>query len=246
MAEEFKFKEFSVKQDRAAMKIGTDGILLGAWVSLEKEPFAILDIGAGTGVISLQLAQRSNAEIIDALDIDENAYEECVDNFENSPWSDRLFCYHAYLEEFVEEIDDKYDLIISNPPFHAPPASKTNSDLQQNHISEARKLARYNDALPFDELIDGASKLLTDNGTFAVIIPRKDEQYFIKFAAHVNLFPQRICRVRGNPTAEEKRSLIEFSFQKKSPVIDTLTIELSRHTYTEEYKDLVKDFYLKM
>ena len=118
----FKFKQFTIEQDRCAMKIGTDGVLLGAWVSLKNNPFSILDIGAGTGIIALQLAQRSHAEMIDALEIDENAYEQCVDNFENSQWGDRLFCYHASLEEFVEEIEDKYDLIISNPPFFQSPS----------------------------------------------------------------------------------------------------------------------------
>ena len=93
----FVFKQFSVNQDQCAMKIGTDGVLLGAWASIENNPFAILDIGAGTGIIGLMLAQRSHAEVIDALEIDELAYEQCVDNFEASPWGDRLFCYHADL-----------------------------------------------------------------------------------------------------------------------------------------------------
>lgn len=219
------------------MKIGTDGVLLGAWVSLKNNPFSILDIGAGTGIIALQLAQRSHAEMIDALEIDENAYEQCVDNFENSQWGDRLFCYHASLEEFVEEIEDKYDLIISNPPFYSEDYKTSN---------EIRDIARFNDALPFDELIESASLLLSDEGVFAVIIPRKEEENFIKMASEVNLFPNRICRVRGTETSEEKRSMLEFSFEKISPKIENLTIETSRHNYTEDYKNLVQDFYLKM
>ena len=91
----FQFKQFSIQQDRCAMKIGTDGVLLGAWTPIKNNPFSILDIGTGTGVIALMLAQRSNAQQIDALEIDEEAYEQSVDNFENSPWSDRLFCFHA-------------------------------------------------------------------------------------------------------------------------------------------------------
>lgn len=111
----FRFKQFSIQQDKCAMKVGTDGVLLGAWTSLEDNPYAILDIGAGTGLISLMLAQRSQATIIDAIEIDAEAYEQCVANFEQSIWNDRLFCYHAGLDEFVDEIEDQYDLIVSNP-----------------------------------------------------------------------------------------------------------------------------------
>ncbi|SRX73343.1 tRNA1(Val) (adenine(37)-N6)-methyltransferase [Aequorivita antarctica] len=219
------------------MKIGTDGVLLGSWVSVTKKPFSILDIGAGTGIIALQLAQRSNAEMVDAIEIDENAYEQCVDNFENSPWGDRLFCYHASLEEFVDEIEEKYDLIISNPPFYSEDYKTSN---------DSRDLARFSDALPFDELIESVSHLLSDEGIFAVIIPRKEEEKFIKMASEVNLFPNRICRVRGNETSEEKRSMLEFSFEKISSKIENLTVETLRHNYTEEYIKLVQDFYLKM
>ncbi|OAD91415.1 tRNA (adenine-N(6)-)-methyltransferase [Aequorivita soesokkakensis] len=228
------------------MKIGTDGVLLGAWVSIKNNPFSILDIGAGTGIIALQLAQRSNAEMVDAIEIDENAYEQCVDNFENSPWGDRLFCYHASLEEFVEEIEEKYDIIISNPPFYSPPLPSASPTKGEKIISTSRELARFNDALPFDELIESASQLLSDEGIFAVIIPRKEEENFIAMASEVNLFPNRICRVRGTETSEEKRSMLEFSFEKISPKIENLTIETSRHIYTEEYQNLVQDFYLKM
>ncbi len=111
----FQFKQFTIQQDRCAMKVGTDGVLLGSWTPINNNTISILDIGSGTGIIALMLAQRSNAEQIDALEIDEEAYEQAVDNFENSPWSDRLFCFHAGLDEFIEEPEDEYDLIISNP-----------------------------------------------------------------------------------------------------------------------------------
>src|SRR5690606_9807640 len=238
MSKPFQFKQFVINQNKCAMKIGTDGVLLGAWTSL-KNPYSILDIGAGTGVLSLMLAQRSEAlpiaiGIIDALEVDDDAYEQCVDNFESSPWGDRLFCYHASLNEYVEEIEDKYDLIISNPPFYAEDYKSSD---------KSRDLARFSDALPFDELIDCVSQLLSDEGIFAVIIPFKEENNFVKMAAEVNLFPIRICRVRGNETLEEKRSMLEFSFDKSSLQIEHLTIEISRHNYTDHYINLVKDFY---
>lgn len=237
MEQSFHFKQFSVAQDRCAMKIGTDGVMLGAWVCLKNNPYSVLDIGAGTGIIALQLAQRSSAQQIDALEIEENAYEQCVENFENSPWSDRLFCYHASLEEFVAEIDDKYDLIISNPPFYSE-SHKT--------IDKRRDIARFNDVLPFGELLYGAAQLLSAKGVFALIVPRKEEEGFIRLASEVKLYPKRICRVRGSISTEAKRSLLEFSFEKISPKIENLTIEIARHNYTEDYKNLVRDFYLKM
>lgn len=235
--EPFRFKQFTINQDKCAMKIGTDGVLLGAWTSVENTPFSILDIGAGTGIISLQMAQRSDAEIIDAIEIDEDAYEQCVENFENSDWSDRLFCYHASLNEFAEEIDDEYDLIISNPPFYSEDYKSQNN---------SRDLARFTDALPFEHLIIGVSKLLSETGVFSVILPKKEEEYFKELAKEKNLFPQRICYVKGNPNSEIKRVMIEFSFQEQEPKIENLIIEKSRHIYMEKYIDLVKDFYLKM
>lgn len=233
----FTFKQFHVNQDRCAMKIGTDGVLLGAWTPLINNPFNVLDIGAGTGILSLMLAQRSNAEHIDAIEIDENAYEQCVENFEASPWGDKLFCFHAGLDEFVDEPEDEYDLIISNPPFYT-------DDYKSENVS--RDLARFEDALPFEELIDAAALLLSDNGIFSVIIPYKEEERFISLCKEVDLFPLKITRVKGTPTSEIKRSLLAFSRLEQKPLIDELTIEISRHQYTPEYTELTKDFYLKM
>ncbi|MGY8916014.1 MAG: tRNA1(Val) (adenine(37)-N6)-methyltransferase [Flavobacteriales bacterium] len=237
MGKPFQFKQFSIDQDQCAMKIGTDGVLLGAWSSIDKRPFAILDIGSGTGLIALMLAQRSDAEMIDAIEIDGDAYEQSVENFERSPWADRLYCYHAGLDEFVDELDEKYDLIISNPPFYSEEVPSCN---------KARDIARQNSALPFDELLDGVSKLLGDEGIFSTIIPFKEEEAFIKMASGFNLFPNRVTRVRGNPTADIKRSLLEFSFSENHMNINELTIEEERHQYTSEYIELTKEFYLKM
>ncbi|WP_036382194.1 tRNA1(Val) (adenine(37)-N6)-methyltransferase [Muricauda sp. MAR_2010_75] len=233
----FVFKQFTVHQDQCAMKVGTDGVLLGAWTSLGHQPNAILDIGAGTGLIALQLAQRSTAETIDAIELDENAYEQCVANFEASPWADRLFCYHAGFDEFVDEMDEKYDLIVSNPPFFGEEVASGD---------ESRDKARQNSSLPFKELVEGVSKLLGGDGVFAVIVPFKEEDSFIDLAKRVGLFLNRITRVKGNPRAEVKRSLLELGFSKKEPLVDSLIIEEERHQYTKEYIELTQAFYLKM
>lgn len=233
----FKFKSFTVAQNKCAMKIGTDAVVLGAWTTISHSPFSILDIGSGTGVLALMLAQRTKSELIDAIEIDADAYEQCVNNFENSPWSDRLFCYHASLNEFTEEIEDTYDLIVSNPPFHNETHKSDNSQ---------RNLARFIDAMPFEDLVKSVSKLLSKAGKFSVIIPYKDESRFIKLAREVNLYANDILRIKGTPTSDIKRSVIVFSFQNQETTTQELVIEISRHQYTQAYINLTKEFYLKM
>ena len=193
----FLFKQFSIQQDKTSMKVGTDGVLLGAWVHLESNPASILDIGTGTGLIALMLAQRSQAEVIDGLELDDDAYIQSVENFERSDWGDRLFCYHASLQEFAEEIDDKYDMIISNPPFF----NSTYKELPQN-----RAMARHTESLSYNELLESVEKLLSKNGHFACIIPFSEEDSFIKIANQNNLFPNRITRVKGAVNTPVKRS----------------------------------------
>ena len=234
----FQFKQFNINQERCAMKIGTDAVLLGAWCPINNNPFSILDIGAGTGILSLMLAQRSNAQQIDAVEIDENAYEQCVENFEASHWGDRLFCYHASLNDFINEPEDQYDIIISNPPFYSEDYKTDNSQ---------RDLARFQDALPFEALVKATTLLLSENGIFAVIIPFKEENRLLNLCAQAELFPIKMTRVKGTPTGPIIRSLIAFK-RYELPVLSAneLAIESSRHVYTEAYTKLTRDFYLKM
>ncbi len=234
----FQFKQFSVNQDQTAMKIGTDGVLLGAWTPLENNPKSVLDIGTGTGIIAIMLAQRSTAQQIDALEIDESAFEQAVENFENSPWGDRLFCFHAGLDEFVEEPEDEYDLIVSNPPFFSEEYRSEN---------EQRDLARFQEAMPFEDLVEAADLLLSENGIFSVIIPFNEEDRFIELCANVELFPIKVTRVKGAQNTKIIRSLLAFKrFELSVLTSDELVIEISRHEYTPEYIALTKDFYLKM
>ena len=237
MAAPFQCKQFAIHQDRCAMKVGTDGLLLGAVTSIVNNPSAILDIGAGTGLLALMLAQRSEAITIDAIELDENAYEQCVENFEASPWGDRLFCYHASFEEFYFEMDESYDLIISNPPFYKELVSSGNVSRDQ---------ARQNNALPFSQLFEGVSRLLSPQGSFSLIIPFSEEENILALAKDKGLYPFDILRIRGNTSAPIKRTIAQFSFVKKEIFKRELVIEEKRHQFTEDYIQLTKEFHLKM
>jgi tRNA1Val (adenine37-N6)-methyltransferase len=222
------------------MKIGTDGVLLGAWCSLKDNTNKILDIGSGTGVISLMLAQRFNNTTIDSVEIEKNAYEQSVENFERSVWADRLFCFHSTFQDFAKERKEDgetYDLIISNPPFYTDNVKNNN---------RARNKARSTSFLSFVELISGVSKILSNQGEFTTIIPFKEEAKFIEISKQNNLFLNKICRVKGNNNSDIKRSLLTFSFYKKKLDENNLIIETSRHLYTDEYINLTKNFYIKM
>lgn len=233
----FQFKEFVIHQDKTAMKVGTDGVLLGAWTKINSAVFSVLDIGAGTGLIALMVAQKCNAEVIDAIELNNNAYEQTVENFERSNWGDRLFCYHASLQEFVDEIEDKYDLIISNPPFYTS---------TYKELSEERAMARHTESLTYDELLEGTSKLLSETGSCAYIIPFSEEENFIKIALQNKLFANRITHVKGTENSPLKRSLLQLSFQETTIETSELVIEIERHKYTSDYIKLVEDFYLRM
>ena len=186
------------------------------------------------------LAQRSSAISIDGVEIDKSAFEQTVDNFENSDWSDRLYCYNTSFQKFADESnneDIKYDLIVSNPPFYK-------EDYITKNIS--RNKARFSQFLSFKELIQGVSKILSKSGFFSTIIPFKEESTFIGLAQQNSLFLNKLCRVKGNKNSEIKRSLLTFSFNKKETSETNLIIENSRHKYTEEYIELTNSFYLKM
>jgi Predicted O-methyltransferase len=209
MNKPFQFKEFTINQDKTAMKVGTDGVLLGAWCAVNNYLDSVLDIGAGTGVIALMIAQRSDALTIDAVEVDADAYEQTVENFEQSDWGDRLYCYNATFEEFANEIaeeEETYDLIVSNPPFYTDAFETENL---------ARNKARFTSALSFEDLLQGVSKILSKNGVFAVIIPFKEQDNFINLAKQKNLFLKRLCTVKGTKTSAIKRSLLEFSFYQQ-------------------------------
>jgi tRNA1Val (adenine37-N6)-methyltransferase len=228
----FKFKEFSIIQEKSAMKVGTDGVLLGCWVACEKAN-NILDIGCGTGLITLMLGQRNLNSNVTGIEIDEIASQEAQENISNSDWQERIEIEHISLQKFKPQT--QFDLIISNPPFFA-----------ENKAKDRRATARHTNTLSFEELILNVANLLSPKGIFGVIIPKDSEAYFCKIATTHNLHCNRVCNVKGNETVAVKRVMLEFSFLETEPITEHLTIETARHNYTSKYIQLCKDFYLKM
>lgn len=217
------------------MKIGTDGILLGAWAHIEKSSSQVLDVGTGTGLISLMLAQRYSMIDIQAIEIDAFAAEEAKFNFDASPWKNRLLCLTSSLNEFSAKTQKKYDHIICNPPFFQNGSSIKNVQ---------RNLARNQASLPLDELFEQVNNLLVNTGTFSLIIPIAFEKEASALASRNRLFLKRKTKVRGHSLAKYKRVLLTYSRIKESIHENELTLEISRHERTPEYQALVDNFYL--
>lgn len=228
----FKFKHFEIIQERSSMKVGTDGVLLGSWVSCQKSK-NILDIGCGTGLISLMLAQRNIKCNIIGVEIDQISSQEAKLNVKYSNWRKRIQIINTSLQDFRTNM--KFDLIVSNPPFFTP-----------NNSTRRRDIARHTNTLSFQELIACAANLLIEGGGLSVILPIEFELAFIEIAADYKLYCNRLCYVKGNPKTTIKRVMMEFSFSKDSYKEELLIIEKSRHQYTDQYISLCKDFYLKM
>ena len=229
----FRFKKFEVHQDKTAMKVGTDGVLLGAWTQANL-PKNILDIGTGTGLIALMLAQRFDTSIIDALEVDKEAALQAAANFKSSNWRKRLTAINTALQDY--RTTEKYDLIVSNPPYFD----------SIKKLKTAREHARQTASLPFEILLAEASELLTDTGELTLILPYESLENILNIAKQNTLFCYRICTVYGTEKSKPKRVLLQFSKIKKTLEETKLVIEISRHNYTEVYIALTQDFYLKM
>ena len=218
------------------MKVGTDSVLLGAWCDVESANFA-LDIGCGTGLIALILAQKKAELKIDAVEISAESAAEAEENIQNSPFKKQISVFCDAIQNFAKKCNKKYDLIVSNPPFFV------NSLKCQN---EKRSLARHTTTLPYCDLLFAVEKLLNPNGSFSVILPEKQCENFIKTAKVHNLFLAKQTEVFSTPQSSCHRRLMTFITQiSQINTKNKLIIENSRHKYTDEYIALTKDFYLK-
>ena len=227
----FRFKRFVISHDRCAMKVGTDGVLLGAWVDVEDAPSSVLDIGTGTGLIALMIAQRAEQARIDAIDIDHDAVEQAMENVSKTQWRNRVFVHQKDVRDM--EAKEPYDLIISNPPFFVENVCCPDGQ---------RNLARHAHGLDFDELLKAVDRMLRESGKFAVVLPAKVCNDFILLAAMRHLYVYRKTWVYSKPSATPKRVLLELGREIRMWTESKLTI-MDGVSYSDEYKKLTKDFY---
>lgn len=232
----FKFKQFTVFQDKTAMKVGTDGILTGAWVDVA-DKVNILDVGTGTGLIALMMAQRNCNANITGIEIDESASVQAKENVESSPWKERITIRNIGFRDFYQNNNDKFDLIVSNPPFFR------NS---QKAAEQSRTIARHADSLSVDDFLEGCFKLLNPDGSFGIIFPVSDYEYFYTKAASYNFSEVKRMIVYPTPQKPPVRIISEWKLRKPEKLISEKIIieKYGRHLYSEEYINLTKDFYL--
>ena len=230
----FSFKHFTIYQHRSAFKVGTDGVLLGACADISGVR-SILDIGSGTGLISMMLAQRCDAQIT-AIEPDYESFKQTCENISRCDWHNRITVEHSDLQNFNSK-HEKFDLIVTNPPYFSDSLKSPDS---------RRSAARHNDSLTTVEILEGVLKLLNDGGRLQLIMPYVEGNVFIAEANKYGLYCNNILKIKPLPNAEIRRLILTFSRFQKKLIEKFLTIERgSRHEFTEEYINLTKDFYLK-
>ena len=239
----FRFKRFDVINERSAMKVNTDGVLLGALMTIEPSDRRILDIGTGTGTIALMAAQRlteisSGSDIaIHAIDIDEPSATEAAENFRNSPWGGSLRAHHTSLDEFTISVQgQEFDLIFSNPPYF---------DNALNAPEQRRNAARHTSTgLSYREILDFSSSCLTENGRVAMVLPADTEHDLTRHARMNGLHLSKITRIRTVPRKAPKLIVAEFVKTRIEAPQDTILTIQNEGQYTQEYLSLMKEFYL--
>jgi len=231
----FSFKQFTVFHDKCAMKVGTDGVLLGAWVDVT-DAGSVLDVGTGTGLIAMMVAQRSADIIIDAVEIDEKAYRQAMENVSACPWNRRIRVFHDTLQHFAENNTSRYDVVVSNPPFFR-------NALRPPVVS--RSVARHDTSLNYESLLVHAARILTNEGRLAVIVPDSELVRLTEQAYLQGLYVSRLLRIKPLPDRAVSRGMLELSKERNIQCQEgTLTIRKDQSTYTDEYKALTRDFYL--
>lgn len=233
--EPFRFKQFAIEQDRCSMKVGTDGVLLGAWADASGAEY-ILDIGTGSGVIAIMLAQRNERARIQGVEIDVASFEQARANMAQSPWSNRLDAIHMAIQDFVQNTDARYDLIVSNPPFF------TGGNLS---YSQDRNSVRHTVKLPHQDLLSAVRKLLAKEGRFTLILPYLEGLRFCELAGTYQLHCQASTEVRSKAGRPVERLLLTFGRIKQNPVEEELILQDESGEWTAAYKALTKAFYLK-
>jgi len=230
----FQFKQFAVVQEKSAMKVGTDGVLLGAWADVSGA-CKILDIGTGTGLIALMAAQRSPAEIT-GVEIDPNAFGEATFNAAQSPWAHRIRLIHLPFQEFAKHHEAEYDLIITNPPFF---------ENDKRPPDKSRSAAKHTVTLTYEELLHGIRNILSPSGKISVILPVSQAIRFRKMALLEKIYLSKLTVVKPTPEKTPHRWLMEYRTDKGFPQVTELIIAgKTHHEFTDDYKNLTKDFYL--
>ena len=230
----FNFKQFRINQAKSAFKVGTDGVLLGACADISGVR-TILDIGSGTGLISLMLAQRCNAEIT-AIEPDHESFLQTCENVNRSPWKERIMVKNTSFQNLEQSVG-RFDMIVTNPPFFRD--SLKNPDPRKS-------AARHNESLSNEEILQGALKFMEGNGNLQLILPYVEGNILIAEAHKYGFYCNRIIKIKPEPSAEIRRLILKFSRVQKKTSESFLTIEHGkRHEFTEEYVNLTKDFYLK-
>lgn len=230
----FAFKQFKVQQNNAAMKVSTDGILLGAWANIH-DASSLLDIGTGTGLLALMCKQRNQSLEIDAVEIDAQAVGDARANILNSPWSD-ITVHQSAIQDFSSET--KFDVVISNPPYF-------NHSLQSP--DSARTKARHTEGLSFSELLSAYIRVSHSHSKLMVILPCVEADMFTEHANMMGLHLHSVCNVQMTPTKPASRRLLEFSLiSTETRCVSSLCVRNSDNTYTTEYIALCRGFYLKM
>lgn len=231
----FRFKQFTVMQRNTAMRVGTDGVLLGAWADVSGATEA-LDIGTGTGIIAIMLAQRNSVLRIDAVELDKDSADEARMNASNSPWKERITVYHLSFMQYLQDTDKSFDLIVSNPPYF-------NRSLKPS--DRRREIARHSESLPYDQLLWGIADLLKSNGCFCGVFPYVEGSVFIAQAAARGLYCTQRVNVYSKPGNSPLRVLIRLE-KRRLPMVETdMAIHSADGSYTKEYRSLTADFYLK-